>query len=843
MGTLKERDMQIREIKEGYKFLDRLYAAYPIIGNALIKESTEEKINIQAKQALDKLVENSSYFSSVPINWHMFITLATINYAKKWNANEDGRFTKYITLQFGYRDDSGKIWEIISRSIEKTFNSKNRFFIKGKKRREFYETVLVHSFAPLNAWDSVFDLLYDFLKNNLRWNYIKDDPIINKMIYVLNSKMNGNSPDDEDLLISSKEYHIRLGAKRLLQNRPEYSTVLFEQIVSRINDLVQNSVKKPSTYVEQLVDQWFTKRISRMLEGEKEKFTRKVSCSGDIALSYSRIRASLLIDSSGVVVNIPTIRLENTGHRYAEVMVYEETRLISKETLEIYGNELGETVCGCNMPIAISGLNSCNLKVEIVCDGDVIYDSGKSLYSRFWIFKNGKETRISGLKPGRYEIYTPSVDGISFEEVDVFEKNNNYLDICLNDDYVIYYNDRLISMDTSNIREVTISEPVFVEGCHYVIEDEECKITLIQDSFSIYLDRDRHGNSIRMYCGSEEIELTDYWKDGDRCEIPLSSFSKVNDMISVSIVSLERNAVIYEKLFLVLKDLSVSFNKDCYVMRDDYDEAFVDIKINDEMQKHNIQMGENVISIEYEAGNISVDVPAITYHWNNIDNIYPGENIWIDDIKQGTELEINCSSELDIEVEIGDERFSNSKIDLFAIAEREKSKASYICPVTVSVRNHRYTLGQIIFSEMFIRMPVFTSDEQFIYWDGGISFIGNRDKGIRLDLYNEENQNYSLELKFDNNKIELPEDFIDGEYTYSIVLELGDKELSIAQETQFFGNPNKYRFKNKVIEIFEVTEDSEESTKPQEIKPVYIENIKFIERNFVASEEGIFDIY
>lgn len=76
---------------------------------------------------------------------------------------------------------------------------------------------------------------------------------------------------------------------------------------------------------------------------------------------------------------------------------------------------------------------------------------------------------------------------------------------------------------------------------------------------------------------------------------------------------------------------------------------------------------------------------------------------------------INCSSELDFEVEIGDERFSDSKIDLFAIAEQERSKASYNYPVTVSVQNHRYTLGQIIFSEMFIRMPVFTSDEQFIY--------------------------------------------------------------------------------------------------------------------------------
>lgn len=703
--------------------------------------------------------------------------------------------------------------------------------------------MLVHSFAPLNAWDSVFELLYDFLRNNLRWNYIKEDPIIEKMIVALNAKMNGNSSDDEDLFISSKEYHIRLGAKRLLQNRPEYTVILFDSIISRINDLIQNAAKEPRSYLDKLVDVWFANKISRLLDGEKAQITKRVSRTGDTALSYSKIRTTVVLSSSGISIAVPTIRLENTGHKYAEIKLYEEGRLISKEILEIYGNELGETVSGCSIPITISGLNSCNLKVEIICDGDVIYDSGKSLHKRFWIFKNGKEASISGLKPGRYEIYAPYVDSISFEEVDVFEKGNNYLDICLNDDYAIYYNDRLVAMDTSNIREVTISEPEFVEGCHYVTEEDECKIALVQDSFSIYLDRERQGNSIRIYCGSEEIELTDYWKDGDVCEIPLSSLSLVNNVLSISIVSLEKNAVIYEKHFLVLSNLSISFNKDCYVMQDDYDEAFADIRINEEMQRHNIQIGEKVIVIEYEDGSIKVDVPAMTYHWNNIDNIYPGENVWIDDIKQGAELEINCSSELDFEVEIWDERFSDSKIDLFAIAEQERSKASYNYPVTVSVQNHRYTLGQIIFSEMFIRMPVFTSDEQFIYWDGGISFIGNRNKRIRLDLYDEENQAYSLNLKFDDNKIELPEDFVDGEYTYSIVLESEDEELILAQETQFFGNPNKYRFENKVIEIFEVTEDVEEGTKPQEIKPVYIENIKFIERNFLASEDGIFDIY
>ena len=278
-------------------------------------------------------------------------------------------------------------------------------------------------------------------------------------------------------------------------------------------------------------------------------------------------------------------------------------------------------------------------------------------------------------------------------------------------------------------------------------------------------------------------------------------------------------------------------------MQDDYDEAVAELRINGEIQKYNIQIGENVISIDYGDGNIKVDIPAMSYHWNGINNIYPGENIWVDDIKQGAELEINCSCDMDFEIEIGDEKIADAKIDLFAIAEQERNKAFYNYPVVVSVQNHRYTLGQIIFSEMFIRMPVFTSDEQFIYWDGGISFIGDRNKRIRLDLYNKENQAYSLDLKFDDNKIELPEDFVDGEYTYSIVLESEKEELILAQETQFFGNPNKYRFENKVIEIFEVTEDVEEGTKPQKIKPVYIENIKFIERNFVASEDGIFDIY
>lgn len=39
MGTSMENDMQIREVKPEDKFMEKLYAKYPLIGNALISET------------------------------------------------------------------------------------------------------------------------------------------------------------------------------------------------------------------------------------------------------------------------------------------------------------------------------------------------------------------------------------------------------------------------------------------------------------------------------------------------------------------------------------------------------------------------------------------------------------------------------------------------------------------------------------------------------------------------------------------------------------------------------------------------------------------------------------
>lgn len=847
MGITEEKDMEVREVKPDFKYWDKVFAKHPILGNVIVSDNNASKINSKAKEALDKLVESPSLSSSVPTFWHQLITLATLNYAKKWDASEESRFTKYITLQFGYRDETGKVWGIIASSLERALGAKSRFFLKDKGGREFYETVLVHSFAPANSWNSVFDLLYDFLKNNLRWNYIKGDPIIANMVSALSSKLNGNTSDDEDLIISSMEYRVRLGAKRLLQNRPQYTAELFDDILSRINDLVQNQASEPKYYVDQLIDSWFANKINRMIEGERRQLVRTTRTRIDTALSYSKIRATVYMEGGRLYIHVPAIRLEMTGHKLAEIKIYESGKLVGRSVPEIYGNELGETVSESNIPVSLSADSKCDLCVQVLCDGDIIYDSKQSLYRKLYCFKNGKEISVNSLRTGEYEIYIPEKSKITFENVEVIEDSGKYMKICLREDFSVLYMDRIIAMDISNIQEATITEPAMLKGCTFERDGDTFEIIETGDSFKVYLDINKMGQNVKLFCNDAEVDLDDCWNADAMstgvCEVPVSKLGKRKSLVEVVFLNLNNNSILYRKSFLLVDRLQISFNRDFYVEQEEFEDAKLHLIIDEDEHVIKITPEDFVVDYEYANGEIHIIAPVITYSWKNVDNIYTGNNIWKGDLTSDSSLEICCADNISFGVEIGDWRYRQSDINLFNIVKKEEAIAKFNYPIVLIVKDMRYKLGQLIFSEMFSRAPAFSSDSDAIFWDGGINYIGAKDESLELQLIKDEEIAYVFELLFDECRIELPQDFEDGEYTYQIVKARENDELVLAQDIQFFGNPNKLRFKDKTIQISEVTEDVGEGSRPQQIKPVYIEKIEFISREFVPSEDGVFDIY
>lgn len=847
MGITEEKDMDVREIKPDFKYWDKVFAKYPILGNVIVSDSNASKINSKAKEALDKLVESPSLSSTVPIFWHQLITLATLNYAKKWDVSEESKFTKYITLQFGYRNDSGKIWGIIASSLEKALGTKRRFFLKDKGGREFYETVLVHSFAPMNSWNSVFDILYDFLKNNLRWNYIKGDPIIINMVSALNSKLNGNTSDDEDLIISSMEYKVRLGAKRLLQNRPLYTAELFDDILNRINDLVQNQATEPKYYIDQLIDSWFTNKINRMIEGERRQLVRTTRTRIDTALSYSKIRASVYMEMGRLYIHIPAIRLEMTGHKLAEIKIYESGKIVGRSVPEIYGNELGETVSECKIPISLSADSKCDLCVQILCDGNVIYDSKQSLYRKLYCFKNGKETSINSLRSGEYEIYVPEKSKIIFKNIDVIEESGKYFKVFLKENFSISYMNRIIAMDISNIQEAAITEPAILKGCSYEYDGNIFEIVETSDYFKLYFDKNKTSQSAKLFCNDVEINLEEYLNNDaistGVCEVPVSKLGKHESLVEVVFLNLEDNAILYKKCFLLVDRLQISFNREFYVKQEEFQDAKLHLTVDEDEQVIQITPEDFIIDYEYANGEIHIVLPVIKYSWKNIENIYAGNNIWKGDLASDSSLEISCADDISFGVEIGGWRYRQFDINLFNIVQKEGSSARFNYPIVLVVRDKRYKLGQIIFSEMFSSSPIFSSDSDAIYWDGGINYIGEKEESLELQLIRNEEISYTFDLLFDECRINLPRDFEDGEYTYQIVKARENDELVLAQDIQFFGNPNKLRFKDKTIQISEVTEDVGEGSRPLQIKSVYIEKIEFIAREFVPSEDGVFDIY
>lgn len=842
--TSVELDMQKREIRDGYKYVEKVYAVYPLLGNCTIKKDALQKINSTAKYCLDLAVDMPSRV--LPDDAHMFITLATINYAKHWNSSDESKFTKYITMQFGYKDDSGKVWSIISKSIERALKVKNRFFLKNNGGREFYETVLIHSFGPENSWDAVFDLLFDFLKNNLRWNYIKGDPLIRKMVEVLKNRFDGNKDDIDELLINTTVYNIRLGARRIIQYRPLYATSIFERMLNRINLLVHNRQPEAKVYYDNLIDDWFVKSINKMVGTEKKqifKITRNIE---DTALSYSKIRPFISLENNVIIVHIPTIRLESVEAQNVEVIIYNDGRVIKKNKLEVYGNELGKTASGVNILLNIRDEIDFNVSVKIVCDDTIIYDSEKSLYRKIVAFKRNKECSVNNLKIGNYKLYITDYSKLEVENVDIVDCDGKIYEVCLKENFSIKYGHKILAMDMANIHEAQIIEPEFIAGCVYNCMTDKLPIVNYSDSYKVFIDSSRNVDSINVVINDRRISIESFLQsienDVQIFEIPIEKFSKIGECISFVILDYKAEIPMYNSHFFVADDFSYAFNRRIYVDDDDYYKAYLSYSLNKKDLRVEFGKEDRLIEIAYLFGSIDINIPCIRYKWINIDNIYAGECIWYQDILPETRLVFENNSIFNVSIEFGSHIFKGSDISLFPIIEMERQGAKYNCAVLLNVDNRKYMIAQIYFSEMFTKTPVFSMLNNELLWDGGLNYIGNRKNRLALQLFDKKSIKYEIPLIFDENRVTSLENFEDGEYSFSVV-DIDQNAEVLAQDIQFFGNPNKYRFTNKTLEIHYVTEDIEADSQKLEVKPVYVENIKYLKRDFVPSEDDIFDIY
>ena len=376
-----DESMDVREVAGND--IENIYAQYPLIGNKIIAPKNLQKIHERAKKLIDDRVLNTS--KKFTLQEEMLITLSVVNYAKNWVGESNEKFTRFISAQYGYRDSDGVIRNIVNSCVNDAMVQNNRWFIVSPTGYQYKSTIVAHALTPKNSWDAFFNFLFDFYTNNMNWEYVENDPIIERMIVALGAKFRSGDDDyDESIQISDKVYGFQEGIRKLIKFKPHYAIRVVSQMLQRIDAMINHTAQPPKDYLDVLADEWKQRRIQELSNAgrsRKSATERRV-----VAIDYTRIRPVYQLQNHDtLLISFPDARMEKSDFRRIVLNVYNGDELvISGRSLEFYGNELGMTMRGFSLDVEKEILRKSSskqfaVKIVVLCDDVEIYNSGTEL--------------------------------------------------------------------------------------------------------------------------------------------------------------------------------------------------------------------------------------------------------------------------------------------------------------------------------------------------------------------------------------------------------------------------------------------------------------------------------
>lgn len=842
-----EKDMSVSAIKETDGFTKRVFKKSPLIGDYVIGEKNLDTLYSNVKKYIDKrMVSDNSRITKTSFNVivHEQTALAVVNYAKEWNSNEEGKFTRFIAMQFGYKDDYWRVWNIITESLEIALNTNHKFFIRRNGDRQFYETVMSHSMGPKGSWLPLIDLLFTFYKENLDWKYVPNDPLFIRFVCALQRHFNNESANEDNFLIASRRYSLKIGIRRLVQERPGYCIKLFEDIVGRIDALLQNKAEPSKRYVYSILDQWYKNMLSNEDSVPETSHSREYRRRNtEVALSYSEVYVKYTLVDNEVYINIPAIRLlgEETGE--ASLFLYFGDSLIDKILLEIVGNELGETICEkrFKLPLEKVTTEDVRLRVLIMRGSDVIYDSARKLWRSVILFLYGNEVNINKVNYSNYQLFAINKSKIGGSNIEFYETEfSNLLDVYFDEGYKLKYCGKTLAMDAASVKEVSIFEPQSVANVKFEINGEEMFVSSEQPELCLYLADEEDIKKYSVLINGLIVNGSDYWnKESKRYEF-CSNISST-ETVRFTVKNLSSGKSVFDNSYLFVDGFNFTFNQNCFLTAQELERGEVRISLADGEVSERLN-GNKVYKKRFAGGILCIDVPFVNCNIRNLERVYFDKYIRYEEIGSNTALHIENKTGKKISVSIGNyylESFDNDLL-LNEVKDSFNPNEETVVDIDIEIDDVKRTVFQIIYANTFVNDPVIGVNENVFWWDGGLTYIG--DPGAKLFIALEgdiKHYKYPLVLGERSINVFADDEFEDGEYHWIIWA----GESIISRGVIFLGDERKARFRDKVIRISRIAGEIDDRTSEVYIKDVYIDQIKFVETKYVETEEDIFDVY
>lgn len=870
-NNLDEKDMESYSISDDAKLIDKIYAKYPLIGNYVFSEKNLEKLNTNAKGYLDKLIDDSGYFKAENIiSAELQITLAVINYAKKWVSEEDASFWSYIASQFGYRDNGYGVREILCRCIEDSMRHQNRLFLTDINGNLYKATVVIHAFATKKTWMLLYDFLFDFYTNNLNWSYIDNDPSIDQMVRALQKKLGDESEDvekNESIIISSKVYSFQEGIRKLVLNRPRYVVKMFSRMIKRLDSIIKQEAGPAKTYEEILCDEWIENKLKKILDTKIK--SRKYFETKNIAISYDRIRPIYQLENDNTIkLILPDIRLvEGEVGRITLELLY-DNQLIQRKELSYYGNEFSRTIHGIKIDLKdfFTHINSSTIKIgiRIICGESTIYESGNTLYRNCLIFDKKTEISVSSCTKKNYIIAIPPNIQVCIENANVTlihsEQNFfNYYYVQFERDFLFSMNGQIFAWDKVLDDTIRVIIPNQKKDIEYIEDGLKYKIVNKCDVIRIIVkDCDIKEKYIVLINNNRiDLDLLNFEKLSENMiyELPLQ-MDETQCRSSIQVMDILKNKLILNEQFIITDSIVFEFDKPIYFSKKDYEDAVIECSLSEKQIPIRIGFSEldDVISIPYMKGELVFRIPKMTIYDTETHIWEEDIFYWIEDFSQKTFLYVDLPENFDVDIFLGEYAIPRESDGSFGIGNvLHGLDAQNISMIDLKIRvnsniNKEYSIGKISLIEKFLSSPKLEFIDDKIAWDKGYGFIGEKESLFTLEISTEGELVYSGQFTLQDSYIAQNINLKIGEYEYEILKGSSNIFLmsskSIAKGKFFVGNINEIKFNNKRIVIDTITyfEPQQNKVVQTKISKIYIDHLKFRGLEIVG-DDGELPIY
>jgi len=771
----------------------------------------------------------------------IFATLVEI--AKRWkqsdtilNDEENCGYWEYVfkTLFGSDSDINQQLCQKYRYVISWLGNNSNVPVVKSGQN--YYATLMMHSFAPKNSIHAFYDLCYNIFKKDLDFGFTRDDEWLCEVVAAqLANVLSHGYREDRKVSIGSSAYSIKIGLRSLALHEDLSADfiILIKETFYRINKLFNREKIHDKTRLERYLIEWWKSKTESEKLSDATVRRNKVS-----TVSKQSIVAKYIRNDNQVLLCIPSIRLEDDNN-ILQIQVYIEGKQLCSEQMRTKRGEL--VVATKQIEYELNDLlrsnDSINIRLEITENGVVLFDSEKnkttSLNREFILFDDEKEVLSQIVKPTNYFVYSKDIDALKTTPKNVTTYGTNLYNIYPSvGESIIGETKQVLFVNKERAERLGKNACLIgnLDGVEWLLDDISCVVYGRKVNLMIPEDLNLKALEIRIDGKPYKLHNLKYEQLESNCyQYSLLELGLIteNEPIEISLYSYEKGATILNETIIVLQNLDIQFNKPyCYgsiernvTITNDHDSIELTWTNQDNEIKCPLKDGVLLIKIPYFRWRIGIS------EWHN-EPI--NKKLWYKGfLGNGDLLEIDNPS-------------VNEEIKLFGKAEGKTTEIP-------RNQNEKFEIGRAIYTnegkkdicvyciKAGEKLELFTTStkEHFIdnplvyrngnvFWDAENTFIGDKHNEFFLIIKGDGDKGIRTKIGLENIELNNIEEDI-----YKIIVKIKDKNIfstgeiyqPIFEGNLIVGKPEKFKFKNKIICIKEVSTSFSDGANNNWIRP------------------------